>query len=264
MKLKKRLPKRRPSDEVQAMPEDALLETPRGQAEPPGESSGSTALRNAVRFKGWRGGLLISVPAEIDWDGAIAGLCERMGQAREFWEGAPCTLDLAVRDLSADALKALVNRLSSEFDLSIVGVVTQSEAARQAAAALAIDADSELPSAGARPAEPDLPVARYLSGPIRSGVVVEAPGHLVVMGDVNAGAEVRAGGDIVVFGTLRGVAHAGTQGDLTVRIQAINLRPTQLRIGELIARAPDGGQPPLSKFPEKAVVDNGEIHVLPA
>jgi hypothetical protein len=44
---------------------------------------------------------------------------------------------------------------------------------------------------------------------------------------------------------------------------AVNLRPTQLRIGDLIARSPDGGQPPLSKFPERAIVENGEIHVLP-
>jgi len=45
-------------------------------------------------------------------------------------------------------------------------------------------------------------------GPVRSGVVLEHTGHLIVVGDVNPGAEIRAEGNIVVLGRLRGIAHA--------------------------------------------------------
>src|SRR5262249_18535332 len=45
---------------------------------------------------------------------------------------------------------------------------------------------------------------RLFIGPVRSGVILDHEGHLIVFGDVNPGAEVRATGNIVVLGRLRG------------------------------------------------------------
>ncbi|HUS28473.1 MAG TPA: septum site-determining protein MinC, partial [Kofleriaceae bacterium] len=53
------------------------------------------------------------------------------------------------------------------------------------------------------------PGTRIVIGPVRSGVILDHTGHVVVFGDVNPGAEVRAAGNIVVLGRLRGTAHAG-------------------------------------------------------
>jgi septum site-determining protein MinC len=75
-------------------------------------------------------------------------------------------------------------------------------------------------------------------GPVRSGVILDHPGHLVVLGDVNPGAEVRAEGNIIILGRLRGIAHAGI-GRERGFILALRLEPQQLRIGRLVARAPD-------------------------
>ncbi len=224
-------------------------------------ATGSSIL---VRFKGWRGGLLIALPAGDEWPAVQEALDLRLGQAREFWEGAPATLDIGDRDLAIADFEALCAHLRDQYGLEPAGLVATSEALRAAAAEQGLAAYEELPQAPPKPEPPDpREQTRYLKGTVRSGSVLESAGNLVIVGDVNAGAELRAGGDIIVMGTLRGVAHAGFGGDLTAQILAINLRPTQLRIGELIARSPDGGQPPLSKFPEKAIVENGEIHVLP-
>jgi septum site-determining protein MinC len=65
---------------------------------------------------------------------------------------------------------------------------------------------------------------------------------MIVLGDVNPGAEVIATGDIIVLGVLRGVAHAGALGDASSVIIALNLVPTQLRIGHFITRPPSGRQ----------------------
>ena len=73
---------------------------------------------------------------------------------------------------------------------------------------------------------------------MRSGVILDHPGNLVVVGDVNPGAEVRAGGNIVILGRLRGIAHAGI-GREHGFILALRLEPQQLRIGRLAARSPD-------------------------
>jgi septum formation inhibitor MinC len=79
---------------------------------------------------------------------------------------------------------------------------------------------------------------RMVVGPVRSGVILDHAGNLIVIGDVNPGAEVRAQGNIVILGRLRGIAHAGI-GREHGFILALRLEPQQLRIGRLAARAPD-------------------------
>lgn len=80
--------------------------------------------------------------------------------------------------------------------------------------------------------------ARFLQITLRSGQKIETEHSLVIMGDVNSGAEVIAGGDIVVLGSLRGVAHAGAYDETGGgrSIFALDLQPTQLRIGLVISR----------------------------
>ena len=96
-------------------------------------------------------------------------------------------------------------------------------------------------------AAPELeePVAtgpRLVVGPVRSGVILEHQGHLIVFGDVNPGAEIRATGNIVVLGRLRGTAHAGIGQDVGF-ILALRLEPQQLRVGRKVARAADSDTP---------------------
>lgn len=93
---------------------------------------------------------------------------------------------------------------------------------------------------------------------IRSGQKIEYDGTLVVIGDVNAGAELVATGHILVLGTLRGLAHAGSENNLNAVVYAQNLSPLQLRIGELIARAPEN-EPMDNKGPEIARVLDEKI-----
>ncbi len=80
---------------------------------------------------------------------------------------------------------------------------------------------------------------KILTGIIRSGQTVEHDGNLLLMGDLNPGGSIMCTGDIYVLGALRGLAHAGTKGLEHAIIAASLLRPTQLRIGEVISRPPD-------------------------
>src|SRR4051812_1226385 len=57
------------------------------------------------------------------------------------------------------------------------------------------------------------PGTRLFVGPVRSGVILDHTGNLIVFGDVNPGAEVRATGNIVVLGRLKGTAHAAIGSD---------------------------------------------------
>lgn len=93
---------------------------------------------------------------------------------------------------------------------------------------------------------------------IRSGQKIEYDGTLIILGDVNAGAELVATGHILVLGTLRGLAHAGSENDTKAIVYAEHLLPLQLRIGELIARAPENEQAE-AKGPEWARVIDQQI-----
>ncbi|MFZ3588323.1 septum site-determining protein MinC [Bacillus sp. DJP31] len=74
---------------------------------------------------------------------------------------------------------------------------------------------------------------------VRSGQVLEVPGDLLLIGDVNPGGSVIADGNIFVMGALRGQAYAGRDGRKEAVIVASVMKPAQLKICDIINRAPD-------------------------
>lgn len=74
---------------------------------------------------------------------------------------------------------------------------------------------------------------------VRSGQVLTVTGDLLLLGDVNPGGTVVATGNIYILGVLRGIAHAGSDGDRKSIITASKMEPSQLRIAEIVSRAPD-------------------------
>ncbi|CAM4200500.1 septum site-determining protein MinC [Deinococcus marmoris] len=75
---------------------------------------------------------------------------------------------------------------------------------------------------------------------IRAGSRNEYRGSVIVLGDVNPSAEVIAGGDVIVIGALRGLAHAGQGGYSDAIVWARPIASPQIRIGDAVARAPEG------------------------
>lgn len=94
---------------------------------------------------------------------------------------------------------------------------------------------------------------------LRSGNEVKSNGHIVVLGDVNPGAILKAKGNIIVMGKLRGIAHAGIDGNNNAFIAANSLMPNQIRISDIISRAPDNADTVDHITPEKALISDGRI-----
>lgn len=91
---------------------------------------------------------------------------------------------------------------------------------------------------------------------LRSGHTIRHPGHVIVIGDVNPGAEVVAGGNVVIWGRIRGVVDASAAGNTNAVLCALDLAPTQLRIGSQISISPERkGEP----RPEMAMLREGEF-----
>jgi septum site-determining protein MinC len=104
--------------------------------------------------------------------------------------------------------------------------------------------------------------ALYLEMTVRSGVEIRHPGTVIILGDLNPGGIVVADGDILVWGRLRGVAHAGAGGNSDCLIMALQMEPTQLRIADALARAPE--KSPLQFSPEVAHVTPAGIRITRA
>lgn len=104
-------------------------------------------------------------------------------------------------------------------------------------------------------------ITKFYRGTVRSGQLVNFDGNLVVVGDVNPGGEIIATGNVVIMGSLRGIVHAGANGNKEAIVVALNLQPTQLRIADVITRAPDekdtGGQ----FTPELAYIKDDIVYI---
>lgn len=104
--------------------------------------------------------------------------------------------------------------------------------------------------------------ALYLEMTVRSGVEIRHRGSVIILGDVNPGGIVVADGDILIWGRLRGVAHAGAQGNSECTIMALQMEPTQLRIANALARAPE--KSPMQYYAEIAYMTTQGIRIAKA
>lgn len=92
---------------------------------------------------------------------------------------------------------------------------------------------------------------------VRSGQKIRSEGSVVIWGDVHESAEITAAGDIVVLGRLEGIAHAGCYGEMSSIVFALQLTPSQIRIGNRVSRA--SGDSIKSSRPEIAYWDAENI-----
>ncbi len=228
----------------------------------------------SVSIKGTKNGLLVTL-GQGELASLLAELEERLSGTASFFKGGQVALQVGQRQLSVEEI-GHIKALLAQNEVALGTVISEAPGTRAAARHLGLETKRS-PRTEPRPerraeedfAEPFVPLRAGLSRgefgegalvrcTLRSGQVIRHPGHVVVIGDVNAGAEVIAGGDIVIWGRLRGTVHAGAAGDDQAIVCALDLAPTQLRIGKRIARPPEG-KPRRRTVPEMASVEEGRI-----
>ncbi len=133
----------------------------------------------------------------------------------------------------------LIASLAAIHNLGLDRVQTSRRSTAIAAVNLGYSVDRTPPLA-AYPSDGNYANTLYLDSTVRSGTAIQHDGSVVVIGDVNPGGEIQAGGNILVWGRLRGIAHAGASGNTQATIMSLHLVPTQLRLCDRVARAPDG------------------------
>ncbi len=201
-----------------------------------------------MSLKGSRDGLRVVVTDAGSPDEVLRSLKEQLERRGEdFFRGARTVLEMPCSPLDMELVGALSDVLDEAGMLLTSIVATEARQTRGAA-----------PPARGAPATPD--TALLVERTLRSGQRIVHDGPVVVLGDVNPGAEVVSGGSVVVWGRLRGTVEAGLADGEAV-VCALDLSPTQLRIGSTLARAPE--EPNRTPLPEVAREEEGRIVVEP-
>ncbi len=105
-------------------------------------------------------------------------------------------------------------------------------------------------------------ITKFIYGTVRSGQEIKSEGHIVIIGDVNPGSIIKANGNVVVLGILRGVVYAGLSGEKKAIIAAYKLLATQLRICDIMGRAPEENEFHYN-VPEVVKIVDGELVIEP-
>jgi septum site-determining protein MinC len=219
----------------------------------------------AITVKGLRDGVLITLNRG-ELAALLAELAELIDSRKTFFQGGQVAVQVGERRLERDALVGLC-RIFSQRGVGLSALLSDDPSTRSAASDLGLR--TRLASDAIGPALFDMPAQSskeslehqgvLVERTLRSGQSIYCPGHVVILGDVNPGAQVIAGGDVIVWGRLRGMVHAGASGDPERCVCALDLSPTQLRIGSHIARPPKKTRKRKEARPKRAYVSNEKI-----
>lgn len=242
------------------------------------QDSSDSDRNQQVRLKSEGGKLLLLLPPEgeggednpaaiFNWEEIWQQLKQRLDAGERFWQ-PDTTVHLIARDRLLDGrqLQAIADALTdSQLQLKRVYTSRRQTAVAAATAGYSVEQQSSIshltqssPESGQVMADP-----LYVETTLRSGADIQHNGTVVVLGDVNPGGTITAEGDILVWGRLRGVAHAGSKGNPRCLIMALQMEPTQLRIADFVARAPESTL--TDYYPEVAyVTSQGAIQIVRA
>jgi septum site-determining protein MinC len=223
-----------------------------------------SAIADGVSIKGTREGLVVAL-GEGPWPDLVSRLEHDLQHKAAFFEGAQVILKVGTSELTSEQL-AEVREILSAHGMQMNTVVTCLESTAEAAAALEVPVTLRPEETWSQEVETSIgdesEEALFVKRTVRSGQTIQHPGHVTILGDVNPGGQVIASGDIVIWGKLRGTVHAGAGGDDGALVCALALAPTQLRIGNHIARSPEE-DPQHPGVPEMARVQGEGIVVEP-
>jgi septum site-determining protein MinC len=239
----------------------------------------NTLREQQIRLHSEDGKILLTLPPEIDseqenpacaltWAEISQQIKQRLHAGERLWQ-ADTTVHLMTRDRLLDGrqLQEIADSLA-EVKLRLERVFTSRRQTAVAAATAGYSVEQQSAIAQLNPSNTGsasaLAEPLYLQTTLRSGADIQHNGTVIVLGDLNPGSSVVADGDILVWGRLRGIAHAGAKGNARCLIMALQMEPTQLRIADFVARAPET-PPDHQYYPEVAyVTPQGAIRIAKA
>lgn len=216
--------------------------------------------QETVALKWYKNGIVIYSDKKLEYDVFQKAVEEKFEKSKTFFNGSKMKVGFQGHQRSVEEYKQIIHHISEKFHCKFElwdhpELPERATEEKMKSAFAKTDVISK-----ALELEADENLTKFYKKTIRSGQLLKSDGHLVVLGDVNPGAELEAVGNIMVMGTIKGIVHAGSKGDRDAVVVALNLSPTQLRIADIITRAPDDDSK-TDLNPEVAYIKDGQIFI---
>jgi len=214
-------------------------------------------------IKGQLDGISITLSETDEFDVLQEDLRKKVSRGKRFFGGSDTAVSFKGRSLSENEEQSLIDIIISETNLDVTFVQSKGFDAPIPGKPQSQSAIPKIATQAPFGLNGKESNTTYYKGGLRSGQSIKYNGSVVVMGDVNPGSEVVAGGNVVILGALKGMAHAGANGDNTCYIAALDLRPTQVRIADIISYVPAITGKKSNASPGYAYINHGQVFVAP-
>lgn len=211
------------------------------------------SVDNSVIIKGNKYGIIVVLSPDTDFEELKEKVTEKFRESSKFFDNAKMAISFEGRTLSNEEQRDILDIIGKNTDMHIVCV---------------IDNDTKTEELFKKTLEQKLMelennTGQFYKGILRSGASLEFENSVVIIGDVNNGARVVSKGNIIVLGSLKGNAFAGATGNTNSFVVALDMRPTQIRIADTIARSPDKPIKDAEKETKIAFLEDGNIYIEP-
>ncbi|MDI9509217.1 MAG: septum site-determining protein MinC [Bacillota bacterium] len=211
------------------------------------------SVNNSVIIKGNKYGIIVVLSPDPSFDELKEQIGEKFRESSKFFDNAKMAISFEGRTLSNDEQKEILNIIEKNTDMQIVCILDNDPGKEELFKKTLEDKLLELENN----------TGQFYKGILRSGASLEFETSVVIIGDVNNGARVVSKGNIIVLGSLKGNAFAGACGNTNSFVVALDMRPTQIRIADTIARSPDKPVKESVKEAKIAFLEEGNIYIEP-
>lgn len=211
------------------------------------------SVNNSVIIKGNNYGIIVVLSPDISFDELKEQVTEKFRESSKFFKKAKMAISFEGRTLSNDEQREILNIIESNTDMQIVCIIEDDPKKEELFKKTLEQKLMELENN----------TGQFYKGILRSGASLEFDNSVVIIGDVNNGARVVSKGNIIVLGSLKGTAYAGASGNTNSFVVALDMRPTQIRIADTIARSPDKPLKDEVKEAKIAFLEDGNIYIEP-
>lgn len=211
------------------------------------------SVNNSVIIKGNKYGIIVVLNPDIAFDELKELIAEKFKESSKFFENAKMAISFEGRILTNEEQRDILDIIGKNTDMQIVCVIDNDPKKEELFQKTLEQKLMEL----------DNNTGQFYKGILRSGASLEFESSVVIIGDVNNGARVVSKGNIIVLGSLKGNAFAGATGNTNAFVVALDMRPTQIRIADVIARSPDKPVKDSVKEAKIAFLEDNNIYIEP-
>lgn len=211
------------------------------------------SVNNSVIIKGNKYGIIVVLNPDVGFEELKELIAEKFKESSKFFENAKMAISFEGRTLTNEEQRDILDIIGKNTDMQIVCVIENDPKTEETFRKTLEQKLMELENN----------TGQFYKGILRSGASLEFETSVVIIGDVNHGARVVSKGNIIVLGSLKGTAFAGACGNTNSFVVALDMRPTQIRIADTIARSPDKPVQEEAKEAKIAFLEDGNIYIEP-